>query len=187
MSTIREMRNIREKRTMGGQIHITNTQQALRSHGADHELTVLRDKRQTFLFRGIQVSSHSGPTRLSSLGSHQRPLCLYAVISLLFLANFASPVIPSASLRPVLRNLRHTGSPLPQFFPKSYSCEEVLTPEMLREGHSNGLMSAPLSGSCWFGLTLACYHRGTQGHSSIPQLAKKEQQNKLGLVALICS
>ena len=53
-----------------------------------------------------------------------------------------APFLPSASLRPVLRNLRHTGSPRPQFFPKSYSCEEVLTPEMRRDGHSNSLVSA---------------------------------------------
>ena len=81
------------------QIHITNTQQALRSHGADHELTVLRDKRQASFFCGIQVSLHSGPTTVSSLGSYQPPLCLYAVISLLLLANFASPVKSTHCLR----------------------------------------------------------------------------------------
>ena len=59
----------------------------------------LETKDKPLFFCGNQVSLHSGPTTVSSLGSYQPPLCLYAVISLLLLANFASPVKSTHCLR----------------------------------------------------------------------------------------
>lgn len=43
----------------------------------------LETKDKPLFLCGIQVSLHSGPTTVSSLGSYQPPLCLYDVISLL--------------------------------------------------------------------------------------------------------
>lgn len=39
--------------------------------------------------------------------------------------------------------------------------------------------------ACLLHLTLVCYNLGPHGHSSTPWRVVKQQQNKLGLVALI--